>query len=68
MQITIDFQNDSVAQKVLWFLNHLKNDGVKIVNTTNIKKETTDDALKTLQIESMQKTWNNPQDEAWDEL
>ncbi len=31
MQITINFQNDTVAQKVLWMLERFKNDGVEII-------------------------------------
>ena len=31
MQITVHFQNESIAQKVLWMLEHFKNDGVEII-------------------------------------
>ena len=31
MQIAINFQNKIVAQKVLWMLEHFKNDGVEII-------------------------------------
>ncbi len=68
MQITIDFQNNSVAQKVLWFLEHLKNDGVKIVSTIPDEQEQIDNDLKTLQIVAMSSTWDNTEDEAWDAL
>ena len=40
MQITINFQNETVAQKVLWLLERFKNDGVEI-----IKIDDTDDEI-----------------------
>jgi len=37
MQIAVNFQNETIAQKVLWMLEHFKNDGVEVVklDTTN---------------------------------
>ena len=69
MQISINFKNENVAQKVIWFLNHLKDEGVEILYTT--KKESKNDLqidLKNLQINSMSKTWDNEENKAWDEL
>jgi len=68
MQISINFKNENVAQKVIWFLNHLKDEGVEILDT---KKETKNDLqldLKNLQVNSMSKTWDNEEDKVWDEL
>lgn len=31
MQLTIDIQNKSIADKVLWMLEHFKNDGVQVL-------------------------------------
>ena len=31
MQIAVNIENDTIAQKVLWFLEHLKNDGVEVI-------------------------------------
>ena len=31
MQVAVNFQNDTIAQKVLWMLEHFKNDGVEII-------------------------------------
>ncbi len=31
MQIAVELPNDKVAEKVLWFLEHLKDEGVKII-------------------------------------
>lgn len=32
MQTSINIKNENVARKVIWFLNHLKEDGVEILN------------------------------------
>ena len=31
MQITINFKNETVAQKVLWILDRFKDDGVEVI-------------------------------------
>jgi hypothetical protein len=31
MQIAVNFQNEPIAQKVLWMLEHFKNDGVEVI-------------------------------------
>ncbi len=31
MQVAVNFQNDTIAQKVLWILEHFKSDGVEII-------------------------------------
>ena len=33
MQVTINFENEDIAQKILWILNKFKNDGVEIIQT-----------------------------------
>ena len=40
MQITINFKNKTVAQKVLWILDRFKDDGVEV-----IKHDDTDDEI-----------------------
>lgn len=37
MQIAVNFKNETIAQKVLWMLEHFKNDGVEVIklDTTN---------------------------------
>ncbi len=69
MQISINFKNENVAQKVLWFLNHLKDEGVEILDSdkSDIKEHLEVD-IKNLQQTSMSKTWDNDEDEAWNEL
>jgi len=41
MLIAINFQNETIAQKVLWMLEHFKNDGVEV-----IKLNSEDDEIK----------------------
>jgi len=67
MQITIDFKDKDIAKKVLWFLESLKDKGVSIISSKEIKNKQDAD-FKDLQINSMQKTWNNDLDKVWDEL
>ena len=31
MQVAVNFQNETIAQKVLWMLDHFKNDGVEVI-------------------------------------
>jgi len=40
MQIAVNFQNETIAQKVLWMLEHFKSDGVEV-----IKLDDTDDEI-----------------------
>jgi hypothetical protein len=68
MQIVIDFKDESIAKKVLWFLNNLQDKGVKIKNYPQSLKHTNDNDFKNLQIDSMTKTWDNDFDKGWDEL
>ena len=35
MQIAINFQDETIAQKVLWMLEHFKNDGVEVIKLAN---------------------------------
>jgi len=35
MQIAINIQDETIAQKVLWMLEHFKNDGVEVVKVDN---------------------------------
>ena len=39
MQIAVNFQNETIAQKVLWMLEHFKNDGVEVVKIDNTDDE-----------------------------
>ena len=53
MQVAINFKNDTVAQKVLWMLEHFKNDGVEVVKLDDTDDETVNnfkDALKEVRL------------------
>jgi len=39
MQIAVNFQNETIAQKVLWMLEHFQNDGVEIIKLDNTDDE-----------------------------
>jgi len=39
MQIAVNFQNETIAQKVLWILEHFKNDGVEVIKLDNTDGE-----------------------------
>ena len=39
MQIAVNFQNESIAQKVLWMLEHFKSDGVEVIKLDNTDDE-----------------------------
>jgi len=39
MTITLNVQNEQLFDKVLWLLNHLKNDGLEILTSRTKKKE-----------------------------
>jgi len=39
MQIAVNFQNETIAQKVLWILEHFKSDGVEVIKLDNSDDE-----------------------------
>ena len=39
MQIAVNFQNETIAQKVLWLLEHFQNDGVEVIKLDNTDDE-----------------------------
>jgi len=39
MQVAVNFQNETIAQKVLWMLEHFKNDGVEVIKLDNTDTE-----------------------------
>ncbi len=39
MQVAINIEDEAVAQKVLWFLDHLRDDGVEIISIDDKKEE-----------------------------
>ena len=39
MQVAVNFENETIAQKVLWMLEHFKNDGVEVIKLDNTDDE-----------------------------
>ncbi|MEA3553297.1 MAG: hypothetical protein U9R39_02710 [Campylobacterota bacterium] len=39
MQVAVNFKNETIAQKVLWMLEHFKNDGVEVIKLDNTDDE-----------------------------
>jgi len=39
MQIAVNFQNEIIAQKVLWMLEHFQDDGVEVIKLDNTDNE-----------------------------
>ena len=39
MQVTINIKNESIADKVLWMLEHFKNDGVEVLKLNTSDEE-----------------------------
>ena len=39
MQRTVNFQNETIAKKVLWMLEHFQNDGVEVIKLDNTDDE-----------------------------
>ena len=49
MQLTINIQNDKLADKILWFLNSFKKDGLEIIKSS---KERLDNSSKGIDFSS----------------
>ncbi len=49
MQIEVNFQNKEIADKVLWILEHFKNDGVEITPIHDVKNDILDNFQEGLQ-------------------
>jgi len=39
MQVAVNFQNETIAQKVLWLLEHFRSDGVEIIQLDDSDEE-----------------------------
>ena len=71
MQIAVNFQNEIIAQKVLWMLEHFKNDGVEVVKLDNINTEIINnfkDGLKEISLLKQGKLASRPVQEFLNEL
>ena len=45
MQLTIDIKDESLADKILWFLKNFQHKGVEIINYDKIEQNKMDDIL-----------------------
>ena len=52
MTITLNVQNEQLFDKVLWLLNHLKNDGLEILTSRTKEKKLPSGFLNPLEVES----------------
>ena len=52
MTITLNVQNEQLFDKVLWLLNHLKNDGLEILTSRNRHKELSSNVLNPIEEKS----------------
>ena len=71
MQIAVNFQNETIAQKVLWILEHFKNDGVEVVKLDNTDDEIISnfkDGLKEISLLKEEKLSSRPVQEFLNEL
>ncbi len=71
MQIAVNFQNETIAQKVLWMLEHFKNDGVEVVKLDNTNDDIINnfkDGLKEISLLKQGKLTSRPVQEFLNEL
>ncbi len=52
MTITLNVQNEQLFDKVLWLLNHLKNDGLEILTSRTKQKELPRGFLNPIKVEN----------------
>jgi hypothetical protein len=52
MTITLNVQNEQLFDKVLWLLNHLKNDGLEILTSRTKQKELLNGFLNPIEVKS----------------
>ena len=63
MQIAVNFQNETIAKKVLWMLEHFQNDGVEVIKLDNSDDEVINsfkDGLKELKLVKQGKLTSRP--------
>ncbi len=71
MQIAVNFQNETIAQKVLWMLEHFKNDGVEVVKLDNANDDIINnfkDGLKEISLLKQGKLTSRPVQEFLNEF
>ena len=71
MQIAVNFKNETIAQKVLWILEHFKNDGVEVIKLDDTDEEIIDnfkDGLNEIQLINQGKLTSRPAQDFFNEL
>ncbi len=71
MQIAVNFQNETIAQKVLWMLEHFKDDGVEVIKLDNTDTEVLDNfktGLNEIHLIKQGKLTSRPAQEFLNEL
>lgn len=71
MQIAVNFENETIAQKVLWMLEHFKNDGVEVVKLDSADDEIINnfkDGLNEINLIKQGKLNSRPVEEFLNEL
>ena len=71
MQIAVNFQDETIAQKVLWILEHFKNDGVEIIKIDSSDDTIIDnfrDGLKEIELIEQGKLTSRPVQEFLNKL
>ena len=71
MQIAVSFENEAIAQKVLWMLEHFKSDGVEVVPLDDSDEEIIDnfrEGLKEINLINENKLSSRPAKEFLNEL
>ncbi|MDM8564800.1 hypothetical protein QUF74_04025 [Candidatus Halobeggiatoa sp. HSG11] len=71
MQIEVNFQNKEIADKVLWILERLKNDGVEIIKIHDSEdeiKENFQEGLQEMKLVLDNKLKSRPVEELLNEL
>ncbi len=71
MQIAVNFQNETIAQKVLWMLDHFKNDGVEVIKLDDSDDEVINnfkDGLNEIQLINKEELNSRPVQEFLNEL
>ena len=71
MRIAVNFQDETIAQKVLWLLEHFKNDGVEVIKLDSSDNTVIDnfkDGLKEITLIEQGKLTSKPVQEFLNEL
>ncbi|MEA3314647.1 MAG: hypothetical protein U9Q30_02160 [Campylobacterota bacterium] len=71
MQVAVNFQDEVIAQKVLWILEHFKNDGVEVIKLDNRDDEIINNfknGLKEVELINQGKLKSRPVQEFLNEL